>query len=120
MMSCDSHVYCLHPRIHDKPIAKEFYQKLRTVRDMLGLSYRFEMLYDDGSQYLSVSNHFYRRLSLWGGKKQRVNGMTKVEAQQEGGSHNVMSYKELENLPCLVVLAGEMRASLSFPRYVCV
>lgn len=100
-------------RIHDKVIAKEFYQKLRSVRDALGLSYRFEMMFDDGSQYLTVSNHFHKRLDHWKGKTQGVNGMS---ATGDEGSHVIMSYKELDNLPCLVVLAGESRASLSFPR----
>ena len=91
-----------------------FYQKLKAVRDSLGLCHRFEILFDDGSQYLRVSNHFYQRLSQWKGK-QHVNGMT-VGGAKEG--HLIMSYKELENLPCLVVLAGELRSGLSFPRYV--
>ncbi len=80
------------------------------MRDSLGLSHRFEILFDDGSQYLSVAEHFYRRLGRWKGR-QRVNGVT-------GGSNVITSYKELEDLPCLVVLAGEVRAGLSFPRYV--
>lgn len=32
-----------------------------------------------------------------------------------GGLH---SYKQLEHLPCVVVLAGSSRAGLSFPRYI--
>lgn len=61
-----------------------------------------------------VADHFYRRLNQWKAR-QHVNGMTTA-----GESHVIMSYKELENLPCLVVLAGELRAGLSFPRYGCV
>ena len=33
-----------------------------------------------------------------------------------GGSGIIHSYKELEHLPCVVVLAGSHRAGLSFPR----
>ncbi len=104
------------------------------VRDALGLSHRFEILYDDGSQYLTVANHFYRRLSHWKGKR-HINGMKEEAAaaaassrtaaagerggarggHDSSGRHMIMSYKELENLPCLVVLAGESRAGLSFP-----
>lgn len=101
-------------RSHDKALGKQFYQKLKAVRDSLGLGHRFEILFDDGSQYLRVADHFYRRLRQWKGK-QHVNGTTVGGA---GEGHVVMSYKELENLPCLVVLAGELRSGLSFPRYV--
>ena len=35
----------------------------------------------------------------------------------QGGQHGyIHSYKELEHLPCVVVLAGSLRAGLSFPR----
>ena len=108
-------------RVHDKAVGKEFYQKLRAVRDSLGLTYRFEMLFDDGSDFLTVSDHFHKRLEQWKGKsqQQRMNGVS-AGAGGSGTSHVIMSYKELENLPCLVVLAGETRANLSFPRCVCV
>ena len=126
---------CVLRRSHDKAIGKEFYQNLTAVRDALGLSHRFEILFDDGSQYLTIASHFYRRLRQWKGRH-RVNGMRETvvaggvggeeEEEEEGegeggaaaargGRHVVMSYKELENLPCLVVLAGESRAGLSFP-----
>ena len=113
----------LHCRAHDKAIGKLFYQKIRQIRDALGLSYRFEVLYDDGSTFLRISEHFSRRLAQWKSGR-HLNGVnTKPRGgagggRKGGGGCIVMSYKELENLPCLVVLAGECRAGLSFPRLI--
>ena len=109
-------------RSHDKVIGKEFYQNLTAVRDSLGLSYRFEILFDDGHHFPTIADHFHRRLRQWKGKH-RVNGMHEATAGggerggagRSDGRHAITSYKELENLPCLVVLAGESRAGLSFP-----
>ena len=109
------HCLCVH-RSHDRDIAKDFYHKLKAVRDSLGLSYRFEILYDDGTQFLTVSEHFHRRLSQWKGKPY-MSGVELDGHDGDGGRRVVMSYSDLEDLPCLVVLAGEFRAGLSFPRY---
>ena len=86
-------------RCHDTTLARECYQKLKAVRDCLGLEYRFEMIFDDGQRKLTVSDHFRKRLS-----------------QHKCQSEHGLCYKDLHNLPCLVVLAGTGRASLSFPR----
>ena len=120
MISVGHNMYLLH-RSHDKAIGRQFYQKLKGVRDSLGLSYRFEIIYDDGSQFVSISRHFYRRLCQWKGKRRQnhcVNGMSQNQHGESSDRHVIMSYKELENLPCLVILAGECRAGLSFPRYI--
>ena len=89
-------------------VAKQFYHKLRAVRDALGLKYRFEMILDDGSKHLALSEHFTKRVSKWRGSS--------YHGDLPPG--RVMSYRELENLPCLVVLAGRSRAGLGFPRSV--
>jgi len=92
------------------------------VRDALGLSYRFEVIYDDGSSYLKISEHFSRRLAQWKSGRQlngvhvKPGGSVEGGAESKGGRCMVTSYKELENLPCLVVLTGDCRAGLSFPR----
>ncbi len=108
---------CVTYRAHDPAIGKVFYQKIRQIRDALGLSYRFEVIYDDGSTFLKISDHFSRRLAQWKSGR-HLNGVSR--ARFGGGGRKlgcqVISYKELENLPCLVVLAGEHRAGLSFPR----
>lgn len=93
-------------------IGREFYRKFKMIRDSLGLCYRFEILYDDGSQFLTISDHFYRRLDKWKGSY-HLNGL---RHDNHGNSHVITSYKELENLPCLVILAGTCRTGLSFPR----
>lgn len=97
-------------RSHDVAIGREFYRKLRAVRDALGLSCRFEVLHDDGAHRLAVSKHFVRRVTRW----------------HRGGCHGdasaaklpaaLTSYRELEHVPCVVVLSGGLRAGLSFPK----
>lgn len=89
-------------------MAKQFYHKLRAVRDALGLKYRFEMILDDGSKRLALSEHFTKRVAKWRGSGYHGN-------LSPGYG---MSYRDLENLPCLVVLAGQSRAGLGFPRSV--
>ena len=93
-------------RSHDVGVARQFYHKLKAVRDGLGLKYRFEIILDDGSKRLTLSEHFTKRVTKWRGSGYHGN-------QPPG---HVMSYRELENLPCLVVLAGQSRAGLGFPR----
>lgn len=97
-------------RCHHVKSAQRFYHKFRAVRDTLGLRYRFEMIFDDGSKPVTVSEHFTKRLSHWkhGGR----NHGNLLPGQ-------VTSYRELENLPCVVVLAGRNRSGLGFPRSVC-
>ncbi len=72
------------------------------MRDSLGLKYSFEILFDDGKQPITVAEHFEKRLAQWSccGK----------------GSGALRSYRDLEHLPCVVVLVGGVRAGLSFPR----
>eukprot|EP00731_Ephydatia_muelleri_P031529 Em0023g36a len=98
MSSTQGHGPMVILRCHDTLLALECYQKLKAVRDCLGLEYRFEMIYDDGQRMLNVSEHFRKRLSL---RKCRNDGR--------------LCYKDLDNLPCFVVLAGTSRASVGFP-----
>lgn len=165
-MICIIHV-C---RSHDVKIGKQFYQKLKALRDALGLQFRFEVIFDDGSHLLSVSEHFMKRLTKWGatsrtrtaaasssgagspteqplegrgggeGDEERATpsyrrnrlrsdgssrscrstgsgaGSSSLGVGGDGGGGSLHSYKQLEHLPCVVVLAGSSRAGLSFPR----
>ena len=165
-------------RSHDVKIGKQFYSQLKALRDALGLQFRFEVIFDDGSHLLTVGDHFMERLTKWGatcathptsttssttstttatsGSASAVYSTTpKVQQERQGhmharqaadgtggssssntgggglnqkggllgggcggagGSGHIHSYKELEHLPCIVVLAGTLRAGLSFPR----
>lgn len=96
-------------RSHDVAIGREFYRKLRAVRDALGLRCRFEVLHDDGTHRLAVSEHFMRRIA------RRHRGGCHGDASS-GKPATLSSYRELEHLPCVVVLSGGLRAGLSFPR----
>ena len=165
-------------RSHNVAVGKQFYQKLKALRDALGLQFRFEVIFDDGSHLLSVSEHFMKRLAKWGATpttaaktrtaaaatsssgagsptEQQLDGRGGGEGEREGerergtpghrrsrlrsdgsarscrstgssgvgqmavggdGGGGLHSYKQLEHLPCVVVLAGSSRAGLSFPR----
>ena len=83
-------------------IGRQLYSKLKATRDTLGLQFRFEVIFDDGSHLLSLSEHFAKRIS-------KLRGC-------DMDARHVTSYRELENLPCIVVLAGSLRAGLSFPK----
>ena len=108
-MTCWSHDMLVLPfRSHDMLVGRKFYQKLRAVRDALGLKYRFEIIFDDGSQVPTISEHFSKRHSQW------VSGRGGCHGNQSSG--HVTSYKQLENLPCVLVLVGLNRAGLTFPR----
>lgn len=175
LLRCQQLVFC---RSHDVKIGKQFYSRLKALRDALGLQFRFEVIFDDGSHLLSVGDHFMERLTKWGatctthptftttsttstttaasdlGSTSVVSSSPKVQQQEHpghmhasqaapggagdstGGSSStggeglnqnggllaggcgsvIHSYKELEHLPCVVVLAGTLRAGLSFPR----
>lgn len=159
-------------RSHDVKVGKQFYHKLKALRDALGLQFRFEVIFDDGSHLLNVSEHFMKRLTKWGATPTATKPRTTTaagsgtgspteqsqerEGEREGdrsergaprksrirsdgsaksckssgsgagsclgqafggdGGTGLHSYKQLEHLPCVVVLAGSSRAGLSFPR----
>ena len=174
-------------RSHDAKVGKQFYQQLKALRDALGLQFRFEVIFDDGSHLLSISKHFMKRLSKWGATpvaartktaaaatsgagsptEQALEGKGEREREGEGeggrgrergtpsyrrsrlrsdgsakscrstgsgcssslgqtavggdggiANGSLHSYKQLDHLPCVVVLAGSSRAGLSFPRYM--
>ena len=159
---------------HEVKIGKQFYSKLKAVKDALGLQFRFEVIFDDGSHLLTVADHFMERLTKWGamgtthptlttnaatstttaasgsGSESAVSAANTTPTSQQqgvkwicmsgkcggcsantgggglkggggmlegcGGDGCIQSYKELEHLPCVVILAGSLRAGLSFQR----
>ena len=156
-------------RSHDIKVGKQFYHKLKALRDALGLQFRFEVIFDDGSHLLSIGEHFMKRLTKWGAtpttkakitagisgagspteqpwekageregdrergapRRSRIRSDGSVKSSRSSGSGassclgqtiggdggtGLHSYKQLEHLPCVVVLAGSSRAGLSFPR----
>ncbi len=96
----ESRSFCVFCRCHDVTIGRQFYLSLKGVRNSLGYQFRFEVIFDDGSHLLSVSDHFARRIPQSG-------------CGQDG---HMTCYRELEGIPCVLVLAGEARAGLAFPR----
>lgn len=91
-------------RCNDNSVASEIYSKLKSVRNLLGLQYRFEIILDNGESILKVADHFLKRLIAW-----RSCAM----------NHDLgLSYENLNNLPCLVIMSGRTGSDVRLPRYV--
>ncbi|XP_040209983.1 GREB1-like protein isoform X1 [Rana temporaria] len=87
------------PSVQLAMLAKE---RLQEVRDKLGLQYRFEVLLGNPASELSVAKHFVTRLKIWSG------------CEQEDWVPR--TFKDLEGLPCIVVLTGKDPLGETFPR----
>lgn len=86
----------------------QFYSKLKAARDALGLQYRFEMILDTGRDGLKLSPHFMKRCYSNG------------DGSHGDGCHdNHVTYSDLDNLPCIIVITGEERPHVPLPRSVC-
>ncbi|KAM5157430.1 GREB1-like protein [Mantella aurantiaca] len=87
------------PSVQLAMLAKE---RLLEVRDKLGLQYRFEVLLGNPASELSVAKHFINRLKIWSGCEQE--------------EWVPRTFKDLEGLPCIVVLTGKDPLGETFPR----
>ncbi|XP_068093340.1 GREB1-like protein isoform X2 [Hyperolius riggenbachi] len=87
------------PSVQLGMLAKE---RLQEVRDKLGLQYRFEVLLGNPTSELCVAKHFVSRLKVWNA------------CEQEDWVPR--TYKDLEGLPCIVILAGKDPFGETFPR----
>ena len=99
-------------RCPDETVGQDLYQQLKAVRDMAGLQYRFEIIYNNTTSELELDHHFMRRLLQW-----KYGCVSSEQSQQPTDNQwQPNCFKDLENLPCLVILAGVCRSGLSFPR----
>ncbi|XP_063779642.1 GREB1-like protein [Pseudophryne corroboree] len=87
------------PSVQLAMLAKE---RLQEVRDKLGLQYRFEVLLGNPALELCVAKHFVTRLKVWRG------------CEQEDWVPR--TFKDLEGLPCILVLTGKDPHGETFPR----
>ena len=99
-------------RCPDEVVGEDLYQQLKVVRDTVGLQYRFEIIYNNTTSDMQLDSHFMRRLLQW--KYGCVSSDQTQQATDNQWQPNC--FKDLENLPCLVILAGVCRSGLSFPR----
>ena len=84
-------------RSHDATVGKSFYRKLKAVRDALGLQYVFEVLFDDGTRPIELSEHFARRLrdrSKHCNSEKRYNGVGSGNTSEEGRGRRVVMVGE--------------------------
>lgn len=101
-------------RCPDEAVGQDLYQQLKAVRDVVGLQYRFEVIYNNTTTELELDKHFLRRLQQW-----KYGSVSSEQSQQLNDTQWLPNcFKDLENLPCLVILAGVCRSGLSFPRSV--
>lgn len=87
------------PSVQLAMLAKE---RLQEVRDKLGLQYRFEVLLGNPASELCVAKHFVTRLKVLRG------------CDQEDWVPR--TYKDLEDLPCILFLTGKDPVGETFPR----
>ncbi|XP_056377659.1 GREB1-like protein isoform X2 [Hyla sarda] len=87
------------PSVQLAMLAKE---RLQEVRDKLGLQYRFEVLLGNPASELCLAKHFVSRLKVWRG------------CDQEDWVPR--TYKDLEGLPCILILTGKDPLGENFPR----
>ena len=99
-------------RCPDEAVGQDIYQQLKVVRDLVGLQYRFELIYNNTMSELELDKHFMRRLHQW------KYGCVAADQTQllSDNQWQPNCFKDLENLPCVVILAGVCRSGLSFPR----
>ena len=111
-------------RSHDSHMGQQFFSKLKATRDALGLQFRFEMVLDSGREGLTLSPHFHRRVRKTTGKTDSGiygngclgDGSHGDSCRGDDGDH--VTYSDLENVPCVVVMTGEERPHVSLPRSV--
>ena len=100
-------------------MGQQFFSKLKAARDSAGLQFRFEMILDAGREGLKLSPHFFRRAA-----KESINkGCADSSCYGNNGNcsrgndtQSDVTYLDLENVPCVVVMIGEERPHISLPR----
>ena len=97
----------------------QFFSQLRAARDALGLQFRFEMIFDDGNSPLEVSRHFCHRIHGNNMSSYHGSGCHGSGCQANQGSDvGHVTYADLEDIPCIVMMVGEERAHVTLPTYV--
>ena len=100
-------------------MGQQFFSQLRAARNALGLQCRFEIILDTGREGLNLSPHFLRRVRKVGiNKESGCYGNDCDGGRGNGYQEGVITYSDLENVPCVVVMTGEERPHLSLPRSV--
>uniref|UniRef100_A0AAY4ACH7 Protein GREB1 n=1 Tax=Denticeps clupeoides TaxID=299321 RepID=A0AAY4ACH7_9TELE len=100
---CPSHHgHMILLRIPSPVLASVAHQRLRHVRDRLGLSNQFEVIMGNPGSALSLGKHFLEQLKVW----------MKVQDPDWAPS----TYLELEAMPCILILTGMEPLGESLPR----
>ncbi|GCB63833.1 hypothetical protein scyTo_0007449, partial [Scyliorhinus torazame] len=78
------------------------YERLCQVRYRLGLQHRFEIILGMPNTKINISQHFLTQLKVW----QKI----------EDPNWTPLTYMDLEDLPCILILSGTDPYGESFPR----
>ncbi|XP_077991661.1 GREB1-like protein [Glandiceps talaboti] len=88
-------------RIPSIQLALLAHERLRSVRDKLGLQYRFDIMLSSMTTEFSIDDHFISRLQTWhGGDK----------------TWQPKTYEDLTDLPCIMILSGQHTAGETWPK----
>ncbi|XP_033120964.1 GREB1-like protein [Anneissia japonica] len=88
-------------RVQSPQLAILAHDKLRTVRDKMGLQFRLDILLCSGDQEVILDNYFLKHL-------QAVRG--------GGSSWKPQTYSDLDGLPCIMVVSGKHTSGEKYPR----
>ncbi|KAI6659295.1 GREB1-like protein isoform X2 [Oopsacas minuta] len=110
-------------RVHSTDVGKFVYDQLVNARKDVGLQYRFEIILDDGSQDLSIDPYFVQRMRTWKfGKHANDKGAYQYSYFSALKLHQTTwqpkTYLQLNNLPCILIVAGDERGGETLPKSV--
>ncbi|XP_072169891.1 GREB1-like protein [Diadema setosum] len=88
-------------RIPSPQLAILAHDKLRTVRDKIGFQYRLDIILCAQDQEILLDDYFLKRLQGW---------------CREAEDWRPESYQDLDQLPCIMVLAGKNLAGETMPK----
>ena len=98
---------------------QQFFSQLRAACNALGLQCCFEIILDTGREGLNLTPHFLRRVKKAGTNKESDCYRNDCDGGRGNGyQEGVVTYSDLVNVPCVVVMTGEERPHLSLPRSV--
>ncbi|XP_066537902.1 GREB1-like protein [Hoplias malabaricus] len=89
-------------RVPSLQLARLARERLEEAQEKLGLQYRFAVLLAGTASEISLNKHFCTRLRAWRGCKNE--------------EWVPLTYEDLEDLPCIVILTGKDPLGETFPR----
>ncbi|XP_078613198.1 GREB1-like protein isoform X2 [Branchiostoma floridae x Branchiostoma japonicum] len=94
-------------RVPSIQLAMVAYDKLHSVRDKLGLQYRFDVILSSANTDLTLEEYFLKRMQAWRGE---------LDNPERKSSWVPRTYCDLDGLPCILILCGKDPLGETMPR----